>query len=103
MSKQRHTPGPWVVSNERTTSGSPIKCIRRGDGKSVYNIATIGDRMPSAFQCAANACLIASAPELLKALDDLLQAYRLTAPNATEHHAYQQAKLAFDKATENEP
>jgi hypothetical protein len=44
-----------------------MKCIRREDGKSVYNIAVIGDRMPSPSQWAPNARLIAAAPELLEA------------------------------------
>jgi hypothetical protein len=67
----KHTPGPWIVSNERLSSGAPVKCIRRGDDKSVYNIAVIGDRMPSAAQWMPNARLIAAAPEMLDALEQL--------------------------------
>lgn len=69
--KFKYTPGPWIVIDERTTSGHPIKAIRRGDGKSVYNIAILGDRMPSAAQWQPNAQLIAAAPELLGALETL--------------------------------
>lgn len=67
--KFKYTPGPWIVIDERTTSGHPIKAIRRGDGKSVYNIAILGDRMPSPAQWQPNAQLIAAAPELLGALE----------------------------------
>lgn len=72
----KFTPGPWVVSDERTQSGSPVKCVRRGDGKSAYNIAVLGDRMPSPAQWNANARLIAAAPELLAALQAFINGHR---------------------------
>jgi hypothetical protein len=68
----KHTPGPWIVVDEKRISGSPCKTIRRADGKSAYDIAVIGDRMPSAAQWEPNARLIAAAPELLHALSALL-------------------------------
>jgi hypothetical protein len=79
MSAQ-HTPGPWAVE---TPMGESAPWIVQ-DGKQAYEwepIATLGDcteddlpkRSKAQKTIEANARLIAAAPELLEALEDLLR------------------------------
>lgn len=74
--KAKHTPGPWeagcngrsIVSFEcgrKTVCVLPWVHARRGESKESYAI-----RLRTAQ---ANACLIAAAPDLAKALNDLVQ------------------------------
>ena len=64
--KTQHTPGPWTISGTHHSIG-----IAPDDGKS--------DGLASVFGCGpqaeANAALIASAPELLYALERLANDY----------------------------
>lgn len=66
MSAQ-HTPGPWLV---RATPESSNQDFIVSDGK--YAVASID----YCDESDANACLIAAAPELLKALDAAIYALR---------------------------
>ena len=90
MNTPKHTPGPWITNS----------LIKRHD-VIVFSSAT-GHRIAKLAgpneSYAANAQLIATAPELLKALQDLCEAYRISSPDATEHHAYKQARAALVKA-----
>lgn len=64
---QTHTPGPWVVAR-----GDSVYA-RRGDGIPLAPIADCNtSRTVTAADRAANAALIAAAPELLAALRALL-------------------------------
>lgn len=72
MSNQ-HTPGPWVQKGE--SHGNYISIGPR-DGKTVA-------RVPWGDGDAANASLIASAPELLAALEECLPLLRIKADGAT--------------------
>jgi len=67
MSKAQHTPGPWAIDEEMDcyTGGYHI---RTDDG---YAICGLWDQYTSLTEDAqkANALLIASAPELLEALE----------------------------------
>jgi hypothetical protein len=62
-----HTPGPWSV---RSRFIGPLEILREVDGVAIGNpVALVGaETFP---ECAANAELIAAAPELL----EVLQAY----------------------------
>lgn len=71
--KQQHTPGPWIAGN--ATNGRILKRWRiyRSGAKTV---AEICDNNSSEIEY-ANARLIAAAPELLSALEDLTKAARV--------------------------
>lgn len=97
----RHTPAPWKI----VAAGS----IQGPDGKSVCAIA--GTIKRSRDEKAANARLIAAAPELLAALARLeeLAAPRFTGPNGecpgltAGEQAIIAARAAIAKATEAAP
>lgn len=59
----KHTPGPWEISGDSIVSGDT--CIA--------NIETDGGYEASSEEREANSSLISSAPELLSALEDLLE------------------------------
>ncbi len=64
----KHTPGPWLVSrsiDKRTATHvrTEAKLPGASDGVSVCRITYVDDR------AAANACLIAAAPDMLEALE----------------------------------
>ncbi len=77
--RQGHTPGPWEVAGElshlrvnRYNSENPNAC----DGIRQIALVTQGDyEIPHYGEAEANARLIAAAPELLAALDELLASY----------------------------
>ena len=60
-----HTPGPWKVS---PVLPGYYEWVRNSDGHLVADCASI---LPSE-ECEANAALIAAAPEMLGALEDLV-------------------------------
>ncbi len=76
----KHTPGPW---SEPGTFGA-TRFEVQGSNRRVAVVDTIED-----------ARLIAAAPELLDALEGLLNAL----PSATTHPAIAQARAAIRKAT----
>lgn len=82
----KHTPGPWNFDNH--SPALPVLGIYAADGKNPFH----GDR--SQEELAANARLIAAAPELLEALQGLLNAL----PSATTHPAIKVARAAIAKA-----
>ncbi len=63
MSK-RHTPGPWILAGKTTISNEG------GD----FCLANVGTYSIEADEAEANAKLIATAPELLAALESFLRA-----------------------------
>lgn len=65
--KSQYTPGPWKVSSEEL--GLSVVCAKGVD----FEIATLAQRRPEAEN---NAALIAAAPDLLEALEQLMDAYR---------------------------
>ena len=73
MSESKHTPGPWV-----TEHGSLYDAITSADGDICTWNHLVGRSRPPQK---ANARLIAAAPELLEACEDLLSDY--------EHLAYE--------------
>ena len=66
----KHTPGPWTLDEDTYTV--------LGDGRNVTRVHTVddficdGDDAEVAEECAANAALIAAAPDLDAALDRAL-------------------------------
>lgn len=96
----KHTPGPWYVGPyNRIWRRSPLELYEYGGGvagdspiaAAFYGRASWVNKFPSE----ANARLIAAAPELLEALEGLLNAL----PSATTHPAIAQARAAIRKAT----
>lgn len=95
-----HTPGPWYVGpDNRIWRRSPSDLYEYGGGVAGDSrIAAAFDGPASwvnKFPSEANARLIAAAPELLEALEGLLNAL----PSATTHPAIAQARAAIRKAT----
>ena len=83
MSTTKHTPGPWTVDRIECDCG-------RGSG---HRIVTESDDLGSS-ENRANARLIASAPELLEALEHVVE----MAPNHN-HDWVMKARHAIAKAT----
>lgn len=97
MSAQ-HTPGPWVIAesvgNKHTTSQMRrIRCANEGlEHGAICEVYGVRDGTIAA----ANATLIASAPDLLAALQTLERAIANNEPfSRTEH---EQARAAIAKA-----
>lgn len=84
----QHTPGPWVAV-ARTNAYIDIEAPEQ-QGYSAKKVAST-----SLTNHEANARLIAAAPELLKAIEGLLNAL----PSATTHPAIKAARAAISKAT----
>ena len=64
---RKHTPGPWLVNRLNTSrKGRTVRGIYRADGRGTAIAFLNGDPGPKAVTD-ANACLLAAAPELLKA------------------------------------
>lgn len=93
----KHTPGPWQVGpnamGEMLSIWSRHYCI-----VSLFS-PNFGDDVPPAEQNAANACLIAAAPEMLEALLEFAWAIHGGGSVAALTVALDQAKAAINKAT----
>ncbi|MGS6394294.1 hypothetical protein ACVG01_17090 [Pseudomonas aeruginosa] len=102
MSKQSHTPGPWEI--ERYSDGliqivGNIRAVSDHEEHvtTVVEAVTRGDE--------ANARLIAAAPELLEALQGMIEVYGgqynddCLPKSSTELELIQQARAAIAKAT----
>ena len=72
MTDTQHTPGPWKYGpdNRKTMR------VFSGSREIVRALSTHGNRRLNCVERAANARLIAAAPELLEALQGLLRSYR---------------------------
>jgi len=91
-----HTPGPWNVTK---------LYVRKQDGGLVASINDLWQKQktPKA-EMDANARLIAAAPELLAALEELLwSASRTSLENDGDYsNAFTAARAAIDKATKGQ-
>lgn len=99
MSTPQHTPAPWwCYQNPKADSN---ECAKIGVTSAVNDVAHCDMFGFTEEQCLANARLIAAAPELLEALQHMLEAYddEVTCGKA-ENKA---AVLAISKATEEAP
>lgn len=98
MINEKHTPGPWKLLE---VGGLGHLCPADGNGISILTVVTEGDVDFAAVYEDADARLIAAAPELLEALQNLL--------NDTQHKEHQdcddgpcpvrEARAAIAKAT----
>jgi len=84
----KHTPGPWEVNFKKFNE------VRAENGAVVAECK----KLTSLVGLQANARLIAAAPNLLEALQGLLNAL----PSATTHPAIRAARAAIAKATGDE-
>jgi hypothetical protein len=95
-----HTPGPWTADtgdHEGTDvlTGHHDNCC--GVMATIHNQP--GEDMPGTVEV-ANARLIAAAPEMLAALQELDEAYRFgTSVGNVDHYTYGIIKSAIEKAT----
>lgn len=83
-----HTPGPWAVS------GAGRHALVRGED---LTIVAVRHRLEGDVH-EANACLIAAAPDLLEALEQLLDDLDALAPAKPCIEAIEQAQAAIAKA-----
>ena len=72
----KHTPGPWLFRTAPTSAGL-CHIVSAADWKGAFIYGDgirkgVDDALPKAQELAANARLIAAAPELLEALRDLV-------------------------------
>ena len=91
MSKQSHTPGPWVSRNNMVFGGK--KCICSNVNAASPTPQNIAEDVAMSI---ANARLMAAAPELLDALVNLLP---LISPLKAESQQGADASAAIAKAT----
>jgi hypothetical protein len=97
----KHTPGPWFAEDDDWTDGDSalITCDAREGMVSIAKVegggSGSGYDYEFARQQAANAKLIAAAPELLDALQDALHAY----DKHGEDPSWDFAREAIAKAT----
>lgn len=111
MSEFKHTPGPWGLETVTTSCGichkvGPFPPNREGEKN---RHACLYSDYPSPDNAAdrellANARLIAAAPDLLEALDGMLQIYGGNKDwnglkSSTELDCIEQARAAIAKAT----
>ncbi len=69
----KHTPGPWTWRNEPFDDGTPFFVITAGIGFFGSHSTLPSGFCASGIMSEANARLIASAPELLAALEAMMQ------------------------------
>ena len=98
----KHTQGPWHTTEPNAINGKRFICTEPADGV-FYTIAiTMGDAAWSHIDDAANARLIAAAPELLEALRLALDCLDVYAPDymhgMPKNHYINAARAAIAKA-----
>lgn len=87
----KHTPGPWAIAEPT------YKCLVTAgeNGLHIAQAATVGTP-----NCEANARLIATAPEMLDALRDIVSSSNANCGDSLAN-AIQRAMTVIDKATIN--
>lgn len=97
MSKQKHTPGPWGIHKLRPTMVYPSHLVFDQRGFLVAEGRAAGGPLR---QATANAKLIATAPELLAALEATLAYLPHAASGASDviHPVLSRARAALAKA-----
>jgi hypothetical protein len=100
MNKSNHTPGPWIRVDQHPVSYTAVIVAPSGEICSLvggYVHARLAERE-------ANARLIAAAPELLEALEAILELEgeavdcNLYGTGETERQVFNQARAAISKA-----
>jgi len=96
MSDAKHTPGPWVI----LLDDDAIEIVGNADERSVPVADIMLDEhtsfAPQMIEAVANANLIAAAPDLLEALENLLAVHE--GQGGTKYHAGDIARAAIAKA-----
>lgn len=82
----QHTPGPWTIENH----GSTYIISKPGDGYITRDVCRMDGSTMSAFAQKANAHLIAAAPDLLEALQEII--------SAADGDGWSQLDAGFSKA-----
>ena len=88
-----HTPGPWEIEEHYHFGYRWISGPEHSQLAQVVWCMEDEDRSP---ECEANAYLIAAAPDLLEALQNLLKVHK--GEGGTQHHAGYIARAAIAKA-----
>lgn len=95
MSERKHTPGPWeIIGDDEVCEGVPCIDISAGEmgtseHRPVANVCCTLDEdgdFVIVDEDRANAHLIASAPDLLEALEEVLPAFRAYLREAGDAH-----------------
>jgi hypothetical protein len=99
MSAQ-HTPGPWHLrlSNNATPHIEHGDCFRDEVGELDNRICVMPAEIVQSFNSFANARLIAAAPDLLEALQSIMEMTGGYVPD-TSKGEWAKARAAIDKAT----
>jgi hypothetical protein len=91
----KHTPGPWRISGDAGHAANiRITSVARRHIAKVYAESIAQDPV-----CEANARLIASAPDLLDALQALTSMFHPNTQYVNGHPAAEKARAAIRKAT----
>jgi hypothetical protein len=88
MSTQ-HTPGPWTISRDTGSKGERYIWMD-GDYFGGHAIATVHDKVPESAE--ANARLLAAAPDLLAALQAILETLDNMTTSQFQHGADKPAR-----------
>lgn len=95
MEKTKFTPGPCDCKQDSTLTGFYIQTVNRTHNKTF--IAEVGGGLQRMFEVGANARLIAAAPDLYEALQDLWAHYEAHGQILTWDVS--KAKAALNKAS----
>lgn len=99
----KHTPGPWLARTAPTSAGlCHIVSAAEWKGAFIYGDGIrpgVDDALPKAQELAANARLIAAAPDLLEALRDIRKQFDDFDPTSkASRHAMRMTLIACDSA-----
>ena len=89
----KHTPGPWEIKRH---FDSCYRYISAPEHIALAQVVWCVEEEERSPVCEANAHLIAAAPELLEALENLLKVYE--GEGGAQHHAGDMARAAIAKA-----
>ena len=90
-----HTPGPWRANYRNSPSGEWFDGVVGPDGE---RIRVDGLTLTSGPVARANSVLIAAAPDLLEALQEVMEAHAVPSSICAERPAYDKARAAIAKA-----
>jgi hypothetical protein len=96
MSNAKHTPGPWSVGWNIEANLYQIDAPD-GDSGDTAPIADVWAHNALESECKANAALIAAAPDLLEALNAVMDSYQ-RGQMAIEHKVFNKMRVAIARA-----
>jgi len=100
----KHTPGPWIVN---TATPTTVEQPSGGTIAVTYQSVPNYRRLPTKEQAYANARLIAAAPDMLEALELVMETYCLYIDFTRETEQMRKARTlvgyAIDKAKGEKP